>query len=169
MQYGGPSGGQSQLGYNPMEVDAVVSSIDAIANDPNLPRVVGPLEGGGGNNIDDLGAAQRMYYGPEGTALVERIGQLQSTTWLAARQMLKGGGAITDYESRKAEAAMARLSRAKGEAEFKAALKDLRDAVTEGQAKLAAAGMGGQQPAQPAQTQGPDLSDDDLLNLYGGE
>ena len=173
IQYGGPAGGQSQLGYNPMDVDAVVASIDAIANDPNLSRVVGPLEGGGGNNIDDLSDARRMYYGPGGTALVERIGQLQSTTWLAARQMLKGGGAITDYESRKAEAAMARLSRAKGEAEFKAALKDLRDAVTEGQAKLAAAGMGGQQPVQqtgqqPA-SQPAEMSDDDLLNLYGGE
>ena len=37
----------------------------------------------------------------------------------------KGGGAITDYESRKAESAMARFSRAQGDAEFKAALKDL--------------------------------------------
>lgn len=130
---------EGQISYSPLEVDNVVSSIDAISKDPALNKVVGPLEGGGGNNIDDLGLAQRAYYGGDGLALIEKIGQLQNTTWLAARQMLKGGGAITDYESRKAEGAMARLSRAKSEPEFKAALKDLRDAVTEGRAKLDAA------------------------------
>lgn len=130
---------ESQISYSPLEVDNVVSSIDAISKDPALNKVVGPLEGGGGNNIDDLGLAQRAYYDGDGLALIEKIGQLQNTTWLAARQMLKGGGAITDYESRKAEGAMARLSRAKSEPEFKAALKDLRDAVMEGRAKLDAA------------------------------
>ena len=122
--------------YNPNEVQNVIGMIDSIAADPNLDRVVGPVEGGGGNNIDDLGTVARAYYGGEGTALIERIGQLQSNAWLSARAMLKGGGAITDYESRKAEAAVARLSRAKSEKEFRQALKDLRDAITDGEAKL---------------------------------
>ena len=65
--------------------------------------------------------------------------------------MLKGGGAITDYESRKAEAAMARLSRVQDEASFKSALKDLKDAIIEGQAKLDAAAKG-QPTSQPATT-----------------
>lgn len=154
---GGAGGApESQISYSPLEVDSVVSSIDAITNDPALNKVVGPLEGGGGNNIDDLGMVQRTYYGGDGLALIEKIGQLQNTTWLAARQMLKGGGAITDYESRKAEGAMARLSRAKSEDEFKAALKDLRDAVTEGRAKLDAARW---QPAPVAATKQPAVID----------
>ena len=152
---GGASGtGTPTVGqvYNPNEVASVVKMIDEIGKDPSLARVVGPVVGGGGNNIDDLNVAQRMYYGGEGTALVERIGQLQSNAWLSARAMLKGGGAITDYESKKAEAAVARLSRAKGETEFRTALKDLRDAITEGEAKLKAAGQGGAAPTQAAPT-----------------
>jgi len=147
----GASSGPALGGYKPTDVSNVVSSIDAILADPNLNRVVGPVEGGGGNNVDDLSTLQRMYYGGEGLSLIQKIGQLQSTTWLAARDMLKGGGAITDYESRKAEAAMARLSRATSEKEFRAALAELRDAVTQGQEKLAAVAT---QPAMPPQSNG---------------
>ncbi len=136
--------------YNPNEVASVVTMIDEIATNPNLERVVGPVEGGGGNNIDDLGTVARTYYGGEGTALIERIGQLQNNAWLSARQMLKGGGAITDYESRKAEGAVARLSRAKSEDEFRTALKDLRDAIVEGEAKLRGASGGASPAATPA-------------------
>lgn len=154
IQVGGAAGGgtgEPRVGdvYNPNEVQNVIGMIDAIANDPSLDRVVGPIEGGGGNNIDDLGTMARAYYGGDGTALIEKIGQLQSNAWLSARAMLKGGGAITDYESRKAEAAVARLSRAKSEKEFRAALKDLRDAITDGEAKLRA-GAGGQGSQPPA-------------------
>lgn len=147
---GAASGTGATVGevYNPNEVASVVTMIDEIATNPNLDRVVGPIEGGGGNNIDDLGTVARSYYGGEGTALIERIGQLQNNAWLSARQMLKGGGAITDYESRKAEGAVARLSRAKSEDEFRTALKDLRDAIVEGEAKLRAAS--GAAPAAPA-------------------
>lgn len=160
--------------YNPGEASNAVTLIDEIlgsnltgdeaaTHNQVFERVTGPLAGGGGNNIDDLNWVQRMYYGGDGTALVEKIGQLQSQAWLSAREMLKGGGAITDYESRKAEAAVARLSRAKDPADLRQALQDLRDAITEGEAKLRAA-RGGQPATPPAS-----LSDDELLNLYGGE
>lgn len=138
--------------YNPNEVQNVITMIDEIADNPALDRVVGPIEGGGGNNPDDLGVVARGYYGGDGTALIERIGQLQSNAWLSARAMLKGGGAITDYESRKAEAAVARLSRAKSETEFRKALKDLRDAITEGEAKLRGAAAPTPAPAAPTAT-----------------
>ena len=118
----------------------MLDAIDAIKSDPALNKVVGPIEGGGGNNVDELGMAQRAYYGGDGLALIQKIAQLQNTTWLAARKMLKGGGAITDYESKKAEGAMGRLSRATSEEQFKAALADLRSAIADGQAKLQAAG-----------------------------
>lgn len=121
-------------------VDAATTLIDAIAGDPALSKVTGSLEGGGGNNVDDLNIIQRGYYGGDGLAVIQKVAQLQNTAWLAARDMLKGGGAITDYESKKAEGAMARLSRAQGDAEFKVALQDLKDAITDGAAKLKAAG-----------------------------
>lgn len=160
VQYGGPvGGGAPDLAGQTMGADALVADVDAILNDPNLPNVLGPIMGSGGNNIDELPIWQRGVYGGEGTALVERIGNLQNKTWLAAREMLKGGGAITDFESKKAEGAMARMSRAKGEKEFRDALTDFKDAVVEGQKKLDAA-RGVVAPA--------DLSDDDLLKKYGG-
>ena len=63
---------------------------------------------------------------------------------------------------------------ARSEAGCEGAVSGLRGAAYQWQAKLAAAGMGGQQPTQPAQQpaqpqQGENLSDDDLLKLYGGE
>ena len=173
----GPIGAATSgtMAIDPRQIDTVVQSIDAIASDPSLNRVVGPIEGQGGNDVDQLGAARSAYYGGGGLSLIQKINQLQSTTWLAARQMLKGGGAITDYESKKAEAAMSRLSRVQGEAEFKAALKDLRDAVVAGQAKLAAAN-GGQAPAAqptapaapaPQSSAAPDFSTMEIGQLTG--
>lgn len=134
--------------YTPGTPDQAVELIDAIINSPALDRVTGAIVGGGGNNVDELPFYARAYYGHEGVDTIEKIGQLQSQTWMAARAMLKGGGAITDYESRKAEAAVARLSRTKDSKELRAALTELRDAITEGRKKLEAAGMmPGQQPA----------------------
>jgi hypothetical protein len=158
---GAPTVGQV---YNPNEIQSVIGMIDQIATDPNLPSVVGQKAVilGGGNKISDMNMTQRLAYGQEGLGLIERIGQLQSNAWLSARQMLKGGGAITDYESQKAEAAVARLERPKSEGEFKQALKDLRDAIVEGEAKLRAQQGGALAPA------GGMPSDDALLNMYGG-
>jgi hypothetical protein len=158
---GAPTVGQV---YNPNEIQSVVGMIDQIATDPNLPNVVGQkaVVVGGGNKISDMNITQRLAYGQEGLGLIERIGQLQSNAWLSARQMLKGGGAITDYESQKAEAAVARLERPKSEEEFKQALKDLRDAIVDGEAKLRA-----QQGGTIVSPQGGP-SDDDLLRMYGG-
>lgn len=140
-------------------VAAATDMIDQIAEDPALPKVTGALEGGGGNNVDEFGVAKRAYYGDDGLALIQKIAQLQNTAWLAARDMLKGGGAITDYESKKAEGAMARLSRAQGTEEYKAALKELRDAITEGAKKLQDAGA---LPAGAGDPGSPEAGADDL-------
>lgn len=135
------SSAEPQVGevYNPAEVQGTLDIIDDLMKDPAVAKVVGPIIGGGGNDVDNLNMVQRGLYGGEGLAAIQKINQLQSRAWLAARDMLKGGGPITDYESRKAEASVARLSRAQSEKEFMTALKDLRDAITEGMAKLEAA------------------------------
>lgn len=168
---GEPSGATVGQVYNPNEVASVVKMIDEIMADPHLPDVVGntALVLGGGNQVSDMNMAQRLGYGTGGMATIERIGQLQSNAWLSARAMLKGGGAITDYESKKAEAAVARLERPKDEADFKQALKDLRDAITEGEAKLKGKGAAPSAPA-PAPPDAPsagngELSADDLKYL----
>lgn len=159
--------------YNPNEVAGVVDLIDQIAEDPNLPSVVGQkaLVLGGGNMVSDLNLAQRIGYGTGGVSAIEKIGQLQSNAWLSARAMLKGGGAITDYESKKAEAAVARLERPKSEADFRAALQELRDAITEGEAKLRASqGSDEATHSPPAATQkASEMSDEDFLKLNGLE
>lgn len=129
------------------DAKAVVSLIDEIAKDPALPGVTGSLEGGGGNNVDEFSLSRRAYYGDKGLAVIQKIAQLQGNAWLGARALLKGGGAITDYESRKAEAAMARLSRAQGDEEYLAALNDLKSAILDGMAKLEGAGPGSQPAA----------------------
>lgn len=121
------------------DAETVLGMIDRIAMNPALPKVTGAVEGGGGNNVDEMNVLQRAWYGDDGLALIQEIGQLQGNAWLGARALLKGAGQITDYESKKAEGAMARLSRAQGTAEFRAALKDLRDALTDGLKKLQAA------------------------------
>lgn len=132
------------------DAESVISLIDEIAKDPALPGVTGSLEGGGGNNVDEFSMGRRAYYGDAGLAVVQKIAQLQGNAWLGARALLKGGGAITDYESKKAEGAMARLSRAQGDAEFQAALKDLKDAIRDGMAKL---GAGQGSPVAPDQAE----------------
>ncbi|MFG1359957.1 hypothetical protein [Xanthobacter pseudotagetidis] len=98
--------------------------IDDLANDPKLPDMLGPVA----SRLPNVSAdAQRVQ---------SRIDQLSGGAFLQARQQLKGGGAITDYESKRAEAAYARLNTAQSLADFNAALQDFRGAITDGLAKL---------------------------------
>jgi hypothetical protein len=61
--------------------------------------------------------------------------------FLEAREVLRGGGQITDFESRKAESAITNMQRAMemgDEAQFTAALADFERAIKDGFAKLQA-------------------------------
>jgi hypothetical protein len=159
--------GTPKVGVSLAEIQTSVQSatdlIDDIMEDPALPKVTGSWMGGGGNNVDEFGTARAMAYGDDGLAVVQKIAQLQNTAWLAARDMLKGGGAITDYESKKAEGAMARLSRRQGDKEFAAALKDLKDAITEGARKLKEANALPSGAADPNSPPAGEPSEIDLL------
>jgi flagellar protein FlgJ len=91
--------------------------------------------------------------GEKGNDALARYKQLQGQAFLQAYNLLKGGGAITDIEGKKAESAMARLDRAQSEDTFKEALKDFRDAIESGITKLKAkAGAGPVAPAASAPT-----------------
>jgi hypothetical protein len=84
----------------------------------------------------------------DGKEALARFKQLQGTAFLEGRTLLKGGGAITDFESNKAESAIARLERSLNEADAKEALNDFKDAIRAGAAKLKAT-AGGAAPSSP--------------------
>jgi hypothetical protein len=84
------------------------------------------------------GTQQRDYI-----ALLE---QAKGQTFLQAFESLKGGGAITEIEGKKAEQAIARLDRAQSREGYDAALKDLRGVIERG---LRVARQRANQPGQP--------------------
>jgi hypothetical protein len=101
-----------------------------LADDPYLPNMLGPIDSRTPNFTTDAARVQ------------SKIDQLQGGAFLAAREMLKGGGQITDYEGKKAEQAYARLSQAQSEADFKEALRDFNTYVQQGAQKLQAQAAG---------------------------
>lgn len=120
------------------------AQIEDLKNDPYLPNMLGPVDSRLPNVSTDAARVQG------------KLNQLQGGAFLQARQMLKGGGAITDYEGQKAEGAYARLNQAQTPEDFKAALDEFNYYVQQGLAKLQAqagqrplyqGGGNGQQPA----------------------
>jgi hypothetical protein len=114
-----------------------VRIVDAILTHPSLPTAVGPVQG----RLPSVTAGSRDFD--------ERVEQLKGRAFLQARQELKGGGQITDFEGARAEAALVRASQAKSEEDFKAALKEFRDALMRGYELLAQ--QSGQTVPAPAQ------------------
>lgn len=58
--------------------------------------------------------------------------QLKGNAFLSAFAQLKGSGAITDVEGKKAESAIARLQQSQSEPEYRAALKDYQSVIGQG-------------------------------------
>lgn len=117
------------------------SQVQALKSDPYLPRMLGPVDSRLPNMSTDAARVQG------------KIDQLKGGAFLQARQMLKGGGAITDFEGQKAEAAFVRMNTAQSVEDFNAALDEFNAAVQQGLAKLEAQAGGG--VAAPAQPQAP--------------
>jgi hypothetical protein len=106
-----------------------------------LASIVGPLDQFRGS----------WTLGQSGRDALARLEQLQGGAFLQAYSTLKGGGAITEMEGQKAEKAIARMQRSQSEDDFRAALKDFRDAIDIGLQKLRRAAGGGEStPAAPA-------------------
>ena len=74
--------------------------------------------------------------GTDATDFRSVLDQIGGTAFLQAFESLKGGGAITEVEGKKATDAIARLSRAQSDKEFDESLKDLRGVMTEGYKRL---------------------------------
>ncbi|WP_127089056.1 hypothetical protein [Aquabacter cavernae] len=119
-------------------VDQVTAQINALKNDPYLPSMLGPM------------ASRLPNWSADSERVQSRMSQLQGGAFLQAREMLKGGGAITDYEGQKAEQAFARLNAAQNPKDYMEALDDFQAAVTQGLAKLQARAGAAAFPAAPA-------------------
>jgi len=116
--------------------------VDDLLNDPDLPDAIGPIQG------------KLPSYRPGAIRVDNRIKQLKGRAFLEARQMLKGGGQITDFEGERAEAAMARMDQAQSEPDFIEALTEFKSAVNDGYAKLEAAYGGAPQVPMVPQSGG---------------
>lgn len=137
----GKGAGEAQLALPGAEglAEQVKKQVIELSADPYLPNMVGPMASRLPNITGDAARVQA------------KMDQLQGGAFMQAREMLKGGGQITDYEGRKAEEAYARLAVAQNVEDYKKALQDFNMYVDMGLKKLRAqASMGGgaQQPAQ---------------------
>lgn len=105
-----------------------------------------------------LGVPQQMtpaYPGSDKAKFQVAVARGANLAFLQGREMLRGGGQITDFESKKAETAITNMQIAmeKGDkAQFEAALNTFEEAVKDGLAKLKTqagtiAGYGGSSPA----------------------
>lgn len=96
--------------------------------------------------------------------------QAKGQAFLQAREMLKGGGQITDVEGAKAEAAFSRMDAAAATGDlqnFLLAAEDFRQAVADGLEKLRATAAGAYGAGQPATIGGSGSGDP--LGLFGGQ
>jgi hypothetical protein len=145
----------------------VDKQINDLKTDPYLPSMVGSVPYTGGMlQRDDLPDRS-----PESQRVRSKINQLKGGSFLQAREVLKGGGAITDFEGQKADNAYNRMNTAQNLEDFNKALDDFNDAVKSGVAKLqqqSQGNFGAGQPQAPAPAQGGGQVDD-LLKKYGGQ
>jgi hypothetical protein len=110
-----------------------LSLIDNLTKHPGLGAAVGFK---GMSPSYGFGFKDKPFQGSDAAGFEAMLEQIKGGAFLEARQMLKGGGAITDFESKKAENAMTRMSTSINEKEFLQAAKEYKDALTSGLAKL---------------------------------
>nr|WP_246726156.1 lytic murein transglycosylase [Rhizobium laguerreae] len=116
----------SSLPADLMQADQTIKNIDELLTSKGLDSIVG--------SVDQFRPSWTM--GADGRDALTRLKQLQGGAFLQAYGLLKGGGQITEVEGGKAQDAMARMDRSLDEPHFRAALKDFRDAVEQGVAKM---------------------------------
>lgn len=114
------------------EAQKVALQIEDLKNHPGLDEIFGKTLGVIPNQWGPT------FPGTNKANAMARIEQMSGNAFLNGRQLLKGGGAITDMESNKAEAAFARLSTAQTKEEFIKGLNEFNDALMTGVAKLQA-------------------------------
>lgn len=136
--------------------DHMLSVIDQALNHPGLDDAVGNIQG----NMPDW---MRGMTSEKAANFIAISNQLQGKTFLEAYQSLKGGGQITEVEGKKAENAIARLTRTQSEDAYRQSLRDLRDVVKVGADRARNKAGAEPVPAKPVDKR----TKDDILRQYG--
>ncbi len=97
----------------------ILGLIDEVRKEKGLGRDLS--HGSIGGRMGPIGGAQAAYIG--------KVDQLKGRAFLEAYSILKGGGQISEIEGKKAEQAIARLSRVQDIGDFNRALDDLEGVV----------------------------------------
>jgi hypothetical protein len=145
----GTGQGKAQLDLPKAEADAkiVTDTIDkALADHPGKSWSVGTMF----KDVPALPGSQTANY----RAILD---QLDSQTFLEAYNSLRGGGAISNYEDKRASAAKARLSRAQSVDEFNTALREYKEIVQSGVERMRTLAGAPAQQSQPQSTGRPPL------------
>ena len=100
-----------------------MGAIDSLIEDPALGRITGAV--GVLPSMPGFGAARAE----------SKAAQIEGQAFLQGFQSLKGAGAITEMEGKKATAAIARLDRKQSTADYIDALKELREIMTTAKAR----------------------------------
>lgn len=104
-----------------------MGAIDSLIEDPALGRITGAV--GVLPSMPGFGAARAE----------SKAAQIEGQAFLQGFQSLKGAGAITEMEGKKATAAIARLDRRQSTADYIAALKELREIMSTAKARYQSA------------------------------
>ena len=123
---------QVQIPGAQMLVDDVKRISSGLLNDPYIRQVFGtiPMTGGwvGKKNLPNIS--------PDARRVLGKLDELTGQSFLAARQLLKGGGQITDFEGRKADQAFSRIQSAEKYEDLAEAVAEFQYFVERGLEKL---------------------------------
>jgi len=100
--------------------EVMAGSIDQILNHPGLPKAVG------------LSSILPSIPGGDAADFEAQLDKLKGQAFLQMFNQLRGGGAITEMEGKKATDALAALSTKQSEKQFRANLKEVNDILAKG-------------------------------------
>ena len=131
----GTGSAQFDLPAAALTTQQTLAAIDSVRNQAaGMEEQFGNILGVPQQLLPPMPQSERAKFQVETNRLINR-------TFLEAREVLRGGGQITDFESRKAEGAISNLEEAmtRGDkALFEKSLNELEEAVRDGYAKLQA-------------------------------
>ncbi len=143
-----------------------LANLQSLREHPGLPGIIGAPDTISGAAYKAFGVAPP---GTDEAGFLARLDQIGGQQFLQAFESLKGGGAITEVEGKKATEAMSRLTKTGlSEDAYRLAISDLENVVKKGLARAsAAAGMG--QPQLPGGQVAPIAAGMGQPQLPGGQ
>lgn len=148
----GKAAGQAQVTLPAVlaKAEQTLAAIDAMISHPGRETATG---------LSRIFDPRNYFAATDAANFKARLEQLQGKTFLEAYESLKGGGAITEIEGKKAQEAIARLQTSQSDEEFLAALKELRGIVVAGMDRARQKANVSSPAAAPAARSSQDLAD----------